>query len=267
MAQFDLLRWVATGCKDGAYEGSSHRVSARALHNRGFLHVTGSGKTWAAQITSEGTRRLQEEAKRIDAERERTRREEQARAAREREQQQLRDRAEELLHDVIAAGGRLDLGPDADSDDIQRMRVSLEKSGHLPDGQRLAQESTRMDPVLGVAVYLEPDFEALTAMRSFDIPRQLRNPHPTVVEFQSKKALVSKAEISRAARFLQGLISAAESDIGNDTNSVPPGQQNNVRPPFIGRYRRPLAEHVLRDGLMSWRLPDLEAALALLSKS
>lgn len=60
-----------------------------------------------------------------------------------------------------------------------------------------------MDPFLGVTVYLEPDFEASTAMRSFDIPRQLRNPHPAVVEFQSKKALVSKAEISRAARFLQ----------------------------------------------------------------
>jgi hypothetical protein len=213
MAQLDLLRWVAAGCKDGVYEGSSHRVSARALHNRGFLRVAGSGKTWAAQITADGTRRLQEEAKRIDAERERARREEQARAAREREQQELRDRAMQLLHDVIAAGGRLDLGPDADPYDIQQLRVALEKSSHLPDTQRLAQEPTRMDPVLGVTVYLEPDFEALTAMRSFDIPRQLRNPHPAVVEFQSKKALVSKAEIGRAARFLQGLISAA-SEVG-----------------------------------------------------
>lgn len=213
VAQFDLLRWVGAGCKDGVYNSSSHRVSARALHNRGFLQISGSGATWTAQITADGTRRLEEEAKRIDAERERARREEQAKAARERAQQQLRDRAIRLLGDVIAAGGRLDLGPDADPDDIQRMRVSLEKSGHLPDNQRLAQESTRMDPVLGVTVYLEPDFAALTAVRSFDIPRQLRDPHPAVVEFQSKKALVSKAEIGRAARFLQGLISAA-SEVG-----------------------------------------------------
>jgi hypothetical protein len=227
VAQFDLLRWVAAGCKDGVYEGSSHRVSARALHNRGFLQVSGSGATWSAQITADGTRRLQEEVKRIDAERERARREEQAKAAREREQQQLRDRANEMLQDVIAAGGRLDLGPDADSDDVQRMRVSLENSGHLPDGQRLAQESTRMDPVLGVTVYLEPDFEALTAMRSFDIPRQLRNPHPAVVEFQTKKALVSKAEIGRAARFLQGLISAA-SEVGW---KIPPKMRHWSRAP------------------------------------
>lgn len=209
VAQFDLLRWVADGCRDGVYEGSSHRVSARALHNRGFLHVAGSGSTWAAQITADGTRRLQEEAKRVEAERERSRREEQARAAREREEQQLRDRAVVLLHDVIAAGDRLDLGPNADADDVQRMRASLYKSGHLPDGQRLAQESTRMDPILGVTVYLEPDIEALTAMRSFGVPRQLRDPHPAVVEFQRKKALVSTAQVGRAARFLQGLISAA----------------------------------------------------------
>lgn len=213
VAQFDLLQWVAAGCEDGVYESRSHRVSARALHNRGFLRVSGSGETWAVEITAEGTRRLQEEVKRIEAERERALREEQARAARELEEQQLRDRAVQMLNEVVAAGGRLDLGPGADPDDIQRMRVSLGGSEHLPDRQRLAQEPTRMDPVLGVTVYLEPDFKALIAMRSFDIPRQLRNPHPAVVDFQNKKALVSKAEIGRAARFLQGFISAA-SEVG-----------------------------------------------------
>jgi hypothetical protein len=118
-----------------------------------------------------------------------------------------------LLDDVIAAGGRLDLGPDADPEDVRRMQNSLAQSGQVPDGQRLAQEPTRMDPILGVTVYLEPDFETLTAIRSFDVPRQLRNPHPAVAEFQSKKALVSKAEIGRAARFLQAFVSAA-SEVG-----------------------------------------------------
>ncbi|WP_371750665.1 hypothetical protein [Mycobacteroides sp. LB1] len=208
MAQFDLLRWVADGCKDGVYEGGSHRVSARALHNRGFLQVSGSGTTWAVQITPDGTRRLQQEAKHIETERERARREEQARAERERERQQLRDRAMKLLHDVVAAGGRLDLGPGADANDVRAIQNVLAQSGCLPEGQRLAQEPTRMDPVLGVTVYLEPDFETVTAVRSFGVPRQLRDPHSSVVEFQNKKALVSKAEMGRAARFLQALISA-----------------------------------------------------------
>lgn len=145
--QFDLLKWVAGGCKDGTYEGTSHRVSARSLHNRGFLRISGSGKTWAAQITPDGTRRLDEEAHRIEAERERARQEEQARLEREREKQQLREKATTLLHDVIAAGGRLDLGPDVDPQEVQRMQSSLAQSGLLPQGQRVAQEPTRMDPV------------------------------------------------------------------------------------------------------------------------
>jgi hypothetical protein len=29
VAQFDLLRWVAEGCKDGVYEGTSHTASRR----------------------------------------------------------------------------------------------------------------------------------------------------------------------------------------------------------------------------------------------
>lgn len=205
IAQFDLLRWVANGCKDGVYQGSSHRVSARALHNRGFLRVSGSGKTWAARITPDGKRRLEEETKRVEAERDRARKEERARLEREREQQQLRERATQMLNDVIAAGGRLELETDVDSEDVRRMRESLTHTSLLPNGQRLAQEPTRMDPILGVTVYLEPDFEALTDKRAFNVPRQLRNPHPAVAAFQSKKALVSKTQIGRAARFLQAL--------------------------------------------------------------
>ncbi|WP_319455601.1 MULTISPECIES: hypothetical protein [unclassified Mycobacterium] len=75
-----------------------------------------------------------------------------------------------------------------------------------------------MDPVLGLTVYLEPDFEALTALRPFSVPRQLRDPHPAVMEFQNKKSLVSKAQVGRAARFLQALISAT-AEVGWKTPS------------------------------------------------
>lgn len=209
LAQFDLLRWVVDGCKDGVYTGTAYRVSARALHNRGFLLVSGKGRTWTAKIIAKGSERLKEDAKRIEAERKRIREEEKIRAEHERERQLLRDRAVKLLSDVVSAGGRLDLGNEADSRDVQNMRDSLTHSKLLPKGQRLAQEPTRMDPTLGVTVYLEPDFEALTALRSFKIPRQLRRPHPLVATFQSKKALVSKGQIGRAARFLQALATAA----------------------------------------------------------
>jgi hypothetical protein len=105
VAQFDLLSWVSRGCGDGVYEGTSYRTSARALHNRGLIQIAGSGRTWTAKITPEGTRLLKEQTRRVEAEREREHREEQARTEREREQQRLRARAVEVLEAVTAAGG------------------------------------------------------------------------------------------------------------------------------------------------------------------
>lgn len=58
VAQFDLPGWVSRGCPAGVYEGRSYRVPARALHNRGLIRVKGSGRTWTAVITAEGTRLL-----------------------------------------------------------------------------------------------------------------------------------------------------------------------------------------------------------------
>ncbi|BBZ43656.1 hypothetical protein [Mycobacterium parmense] len=209
VAQFDLLRWVSGGCKDGVYEGTSHRVSARSLHNRGLVRVTGKSATWNASITPEGTRMLEAEAKRVEAERERVRREAEVKAQKQREQAQLREQAVELLSEVVAAGGRLDVGTRFSADEITKLCTGLRLSGALPVGQRLAQEPTRMDPVFGVTVYLEPDFAALTALRTFTVPGQLRDPHPAVAAFRDKKDLVSRAEVGRAARFLQALAMAA----------------------------------------------------------
>lgn len=209
VAQFDLLRWVSGGCKVGVYEGTSHRVSARSLHNRGLVRVTGKSATWNASITPEGTHMLEAEAKRVEVERDRARREAEVKAQKEREQAQLRARAIELLSEVIAAGGRLDVGTGVTADEVTKLCGSLRLSGALPVAQRLTQEPTRMDPAFGVTVYLEPDFAALTALRTFTVPGQLRDPHPAVVAFRDKKDLVSKAEIGRAARLLQALATAS----------------------------------------------------------
>jgi hypothetical protein len=208
MAQFDLLSCVSGGCKDGTYEGTSYRVSARALHNRGLIRVEGRRPAWTAKITAEGRRLLKEQARRVEAERERERREEQARAEQARESQRLRARALEVLEAVTAAGGRLALQPDYSEREVTRVADCLVREGLLRDGQRLAQEATRMDPALGVTAYLEPDFAALTPMRAFKVPQQLRGPHPAVTSFQEKHQHVSRPQIPRAARYLQGLVNA-----------------------------------------------------------
>lgn len=209
VAQHDLLKWVADGCPDGVYDGTSHRVSARGLHNRGLIKVTGKSKNWTARITPQGTRILQEQTKRVEAVRQRERKEAQARAEQVREQQLLQARAIEVLDAVVAAGGRLDLRRDINDRGIEQIEVLLAREGLLPVGQRLTHEPTRMDPTLGVTAYLEPDFATLTPVRDFKVPRQLRDPHPAVVAFQDKRACVSKKQIPRTARLLQAIVSAA----------------------------------------------------------
>jgi hypothetical protein len=165
------------------------------LHNRGLIRVEGRGPAWTAKITAEGTRLLKEQGRRVEAER-------------ERESQHLRARAVEVLETVTAAGGRLALKADTSEREVTQIADCLAREGLLPDGQRLAHEPTRMDPVLGVTAYLEPDFAALTPMRAFKVPQQLRGPHPAVIAFQEKREHVSRAQIPRAARYLQGLVSA-----------------------------------------------------------
>lgn len=94
--------------------------------------------------------------------------------------------------------------------EIGQIAACLTAAGLLPHGQRLACEPLRMDPGLGVSVYLEPDFKVLTPLRAFTVPRQLRSPHPCVTAFTDKRQYVSRPRIGRAARFLQGLVLAAD---------------------------------------------------------
>jgi hypothetical protein len=242
VAQFDLLGWVSRGCPAGVYEGTSYRVSVRALHNRGLVKVEGSGRTWAAQVTADGERLLREQARRIEAERQRGEREEQARAERERDRQRLQARALEVLESVTAAGGCLDLGTDGSEREIGQIEELLAGEGLLPHGQRLAHEPLRMDPALGISVYLEPDFPALTPVRAFTVPRQLRSPHPCVTAFQDKRENVSRPQLGRAARYLQGLIAAA-GEMGWKVPSKAPagyGRRHEVTPDLA--VRLPSAE-------------------------
>lgn len=62
----------------------------------------------------------------------------------------------------------------------------------------------------GLSMSLEPDFEALTPLRAFTGPRQLRSSHPCVAAFQDRRQYVSRPQIPRAARYLQGLVLAAD---------------------------------------------------------
>ncbi len=52
--QLEVLNWVKDGCPEDVYSDWSHRVSARALHNRGLIEVRGRGEKWSAALTDDG---------------------------------------------------------------------------------------------------------------------------------------------------------------------------------------------------------------------
>ncbi|MDF1478790.1 helix-turn-helix domain-containing protein [Leifsonia sp. H3M29-4] len=51
-----VLAWVVQGCPPGVYpdDDFSHRVTARALKNRGLIELSGHGRNWRAHPTARG---------------------------------------------------------------------------------------------------------------------------------------------------------------------------------------------------------------------
>lgn len=51
-----VLAWIVEGCPSGVYpdDDFSHRVTARALKNRGLIELRGHGKAWQATPTERG---------------------------------------------------------------------------------------------------------------------------------------------------------------------------------------------------------------------
>lgn len=207
-AQRAVLRWVADGSPTGIYEGATHRITARALHNRGLVEVSGKGASWQATITRQGEARLAEEDARLAADAEKARLEIAARLEEERGRQDYLNRCVEFVESVIANGGRLDVGRELDAYDVARMRMTLSGSGSMPSGRRLACEPTRMDPSLGLTVYLEPDFAQVVRLQRVRVPPELRITEPLVHAFTRKRSWVTKNEIPRAARILQAFSDA-----------------------------------------------------------
>jgi hypothetical protein len=53
-AQLEVLAWVRDGCQADVYQDWSHRITARALDNRGLVTVKGHGGAWTAKLTEDG---------------------------------------------------------------------------------------------------------------------------------------------------------------------------------------------------------------------
>jgi hypothetical protein len=53
--QVDLLRWVANDCPEGVMQDKFHRISAAALHHRGFIAFRKAMRTPSGTSSSTST--------------------------------------------------------------------------------------------------------------------------------------------------------------------------------------------------------------------
>jgi hypothetical protein len=189
--QFHVLSWISDGCPDGVMTDINHRITARALANRGFVIIHGRGPAWSATITAAGTAALKDEAKP----------EEEARAA--------ESEAEVLLRAVIGAGGSLSYTGKRDHEREVRLLAAALKVPWRPTGKKLELFSPwDTDPEWRIVDH----FPDLVKAAPVPVPDTLRKPHLAVVAYEENKdrQQVSKPYIRRASLLLQAVAVEAE---------------------------------------------------------
>ncbi len=196
-AQVRILQWIADGSPDGVMEGTSHRISAAALRSRSLVKTSGRGPTWRAAITAAGREYLEQAAQ----------------PGAEPTRQPNVSVTEQLVADVIAAGGSLRvpqlLYRGTGIDWANRARLA-ERHGKVPAGKRLEVSrisggELRIDLVdapAGTDVAVEP----------VPVPERVGRYHPTVRAFRDAAGTqqISRAALPRVTRILHALVTAAE---------------------------------------------------------
>jgi hypothetical protein len=169
----------------------NHRITARALANRGFVVIHGHGATWTATITDAGIAALQEAAQP----------QEESRAA--------EFEAEVLLRAVIDARGALPaMGKRDHTSDIRLIAAALRVSWR-PKGKKLELYSHWGENTEWRIVDHYPD---MVDPAPVPIPTTLRNPRPAVVAYGNNKRWqqVCKPHVHRASLILQAVAAEAE---------------------------------------------------------
>lgn len=226
--QLEVLAWVRDGCPSGVHEGSSHRITARALHNRGLIRVSGHGGGWTASIEQEGVYYLDhgeyppapaprpgppppadlalpEPGALGDMPAQRT-------PQKRRDRPQKPSVTERFIDELIDAGPA---GVEMPMDKIHLLRrrvADAERAGRIPDGMRIAVRPFRREEEHGARVRMErlPNWFVLA-------PRSRRRgvvEHTTsAVELDgSERFQVEGAPRERALRLVDALVEGGASE-------------------------------------------------------
>ncbi|MGF1425618.1 hypothetical protein [Kitasatospora sp. LaBMicrA B282] len=242
--QISVLRWIADGCPEGRWEDTAYKNSARALQDRHLASVSKRGGTWSAELTDAGRHYLEHGTypppqPTAHSSRPTTRPARQRKPAAAREADTLATHAEpqrhdspqhpaatatrptpkperrtlgeQLIDDLIAAGGRLvvqhDGGPGTPN---WPARVnSAKRSGKLPAGKDIKSGWAKG----GYEIRLE-DIPAwrLAIPDPVPIPERLTKPHSVFAALRDGKRTLNltKPVLPRALRLIQAIVAEAE---------------------------------------------------------
>ena len=222
-AQVAVLRWIAAGSPAGVMEGYTHRISASALRTRDLVRISGRGKTWRAELTDRGREQLERLERELSsratdgrnggvpAPAQLTRRAEPRAAAVPTPRPKPLSKTEQLVADVLAAGGRLTLPDETARGGVNwRQRAyAAQRHGKVPAGKRLSVSWTNAGFEIEL---LDGETGNEFGAEAVPVPARLSKYHPVAREFRDRTNLheVSRKALPRVLRNVHALAKEAE---------------------------------------------------------
>ncbi len=262
--QLAVLTWVRDGCADGVYEGTAHRLVARALHHRSLVVVKGNGPSWSVRITDEGIYYLEHGARppaggRTQStdrppivKRPQSRSPKEDRPPKERKHGPV----DQLMTSLAEACGRGIEVPASEAGRYRRLAGMARNHGRIPDGFRVSFGHSRESGSFMVTLTLEPvPVWQTRVLDPLHVSRELSDPSDVVrVLMESESFPVVGEPRDRAFRLMEALVIGAR-EAGMTVETGHPAQ---------GRYRpatRTRDEVTFRIGQDAFQLRFTQATL------
>ena len=260
--QLAVLRWIAEGRPDGVMQGHSYKQTVRALADRRLVTVRRGRAGWSAEITEVGryylehgefparppaktpTSRRPPAARDDDASSEapgqaqappKTATKKKPAVERAPRQPRRLSPTEQLVADVVAAGGVLEVEDSYPASSRRDMLVAaVNRFGKTPHGQQLVVRRVRdpHHPYRSTTQLMLVDGPAGTdaELVPVPVPERVARYHPAVAALRARDALsVSAGVRSRAWHVLHALAAEAERRGHTVADAPPPAPQGDRR--------------------------------------
>ena len=122
------------------------------------------------------------------------------------------EQAEDLVRQVVQAGGRLEVGQAGDGTDYDRLITAARLAPSLPFGRKLRVRGAGPWSARRREVFLDEDFAAQIPARPVPVPQRVACWHPVIAAYRGAPDghEVSGGALGRASRILQALAAEAE---------------------------------------------------------